>query len=305
MASRRWSGEWARPLDTQAAPQLEVLIPTVGREAELAVTLAGLAAQDDPPFSVVIADQSDDGIEQVPTISSMLRLLQAQGRPTRVLRNLPRQGLAQQRQFLLDASEAELVLYLDDDVWLEPRILTRMADALQRLDCGFVGSAVQGLSYLDDVRGPEQQPFEWWEGLVRPEEITRDSPEFERWMLHNAANLAHIAADADIPEGGWKAYRIAWVGGCCLFRRSALVESGGFGFWTELPPDHAGEDVVAQWRVMRRFGGAGILPSGAVHLESPTTIVNRDVEASAVITDDRRPSDISYDSPTGVSDELA
>jgi hypothetical protein len=47
--------------------------------------------------------------------------------------------------------------------------------------------------------------------------------------------------------------------------------------------DHAGEDVVAQWQVMELFGGAGILPSGAVHLESPTTVTDRRVEAYDVV----------------------
>jgi hypothetical protein len=70
---------------------------------------------------------------------------------------------------------------------------------------------------------------------------------------------------------------VAWVGGCVLFRRSALVESG-FTFRPDLEPDHSGEDVTAQWRVMERFGGAGILPSGAVHLEAPTTMPDRSVD---------------------------
>ena len=48
--SRRWSGDWSRG-GGPADPLVDVLIPTVGRLAELAVTLAGLAAQD--PYAVV------------------------------------------------------------------------------------------------------------------------------------------------------------------------------------------------------------------------------------------------------------
>lgn len=40
---------------------------------------------------------------------------------------------------------------------------------------------------------------------------------------------------------------------------------------------------MAQWQVMERYGGAGILPSGAVHLESPTTVTDRRVEAYDVV----------------------
>jgi hypothetical protein len=118
---------------------------------------------------------------------------------------------------------------------------------------------------------------------VVPEVIRRGSPGFERWSLHNAANLAHVAAGLDVEPGGWVPYRVAWVGACVLYDRAALVEVGGFEFWDTLPVGHAGEDVVAQWRVMERFGGAGIVPSGAVHLEAPTTVTDRSVDAPDVV----------------------
>lgn len=278
MASRRDSREWGAGT-AAPAPAVDVLIPTAGRTAELAVTLAGLAAQDDPPFRVIVSDQSDDEATGHPAVQAMARVLRAQGREVRMLRHLPRRGLAEQRQFLLDQSHAEAVLYLDDDVWLEPGRLSLMNDALAELGCGFVGMAVQGLSYLGDERPGERASFQVWEHGVEPERIRRGSAAFRRWPLHNAANLVHIARDAALPEGGWVPYKVAWIGGCVLYRRDALVGSGGFSFWGELPPEHSGEDVVAQWRVMERFGGAGILPSGAVHLEAPTTIPRRPVDA--------------------------
>jgi len=36
---------------------------------------------------------------------------------------------------------------------------------------------------------------------------------------------------------------------------------------------------------MARFGGAGILPSGAYHLESPTTLPDREHNASNLLVD--------------------
>jgi glycosyltransferase involved in cell wall biosynthesis len=277
--SRRWSGRWGRPAEPEA-PLIDVLVPTVGRRSELAATLAGLAAQDDPPFRVIISDQSDDAAaEHDPTVLAMLRVLEAQGRAPILRRHLPRRGLAEQRHYLLSVSSAPAVLYLDDDVWLEPGSLSRMHEALERLGCGFVGSAVQGLSYLEDVRPHEQTAFQPWDDGVRPEHIRRGTPEFERWPLHNAANLTHLAAGLDVAEGDWRAYRVAWLGACVLYRRDALVATGGFDFWEQLPPEHSGEDVAAQWRVMERFGGAGLIPSGAVHLETPTTVTDRRVDA--------------------------
>jgi hypothetical protein len=68
-----------------------------------------------------------------------------------------------------------------------------------------------------------------------------------------------------------------------MYDVEALREAGGFQFWRDLPPDHAGEDVLAQLRVMARRGGCGILPSGAYHQELPTTVRRRRVDAPRVL----------------------
>lgn len=214
----------------------------------------------------------------------MVRVLRAQGTEVELLQHLPRQGMAEHRQFLLDQARTDKVLFLDDDVWLEPGALGRMSEALDELGCGFVGMAPQGLSYLADRRPEQTEVFEPWEGPVAPERIRPTAPAFQRWPLHSAANLSHVSAD--LRPGQWLPYKIAWLGGCTMFRRQALEETGGFHFWEQLPPEHCGEDVVAQWRVMESFGGAGILPAGAVHLESPTTVSDRRVEAFEVILSD-------------------
>lgn len=56
-------------------------------------------------------------------------------------------------------------------------------------------------------------------------------------------------------------------------------ERGGFDFWEALPTNHCGEDVLAQLRVMAKYGGCGMLPSGAYHLELPTTLLDRRINA--------------------------
>lgn len=284
--SRRWSGAWAVPPRTGPV-DVDVLIPTIGRAAELGATLAGLAAQDSPAFRLILADQTP-GVpaSSHPSVRTMTRVLEAQGRPVEIIRRTERRGLAEQRQFLLDRANAPYVLFLDDDVWLEPGALERMHTAIRQLGCGVVGQAVQGLSYLDDERPAEHEMFELWEGEVHPERIRPGTPEFERWRLHNAANLAHVAARMHLEPGEWRAYRVAWIGGCTMYERNTLVEVGGFDFWQTLPPVHAGEDVAAQWRVMERRSGAGIVPSGAVHLEAPTTVPDRRVNATQVVFDD-------------------
>lgn len=281
---RRSSEQWARQQDRPEKALVDVLVPTCNRPAELAVTLAGLAAQTEPAFAVVVSDQSaGQPAWEHPAAAAMVRVLEAQGRPVTLLRHLPRRGLAEHRQFLLDQSSAEQCLFLDDDVWLEPGALERLSRALDELGCGFVGMAPQGLSFLGDRRPEQMALFKAWEGPVTPERVRPGTPEFERWPLHSAANLSHLSAELSLQPGQWLPYHVAWLGGCVLYRRKALEEAGGFCFWTSLPAGHAGEDVVAQWQVMEHYGAAGILPSGAVHLESPTTVTDRRVEAYDVV----------------------
>lgn len=283
--SQRSAGSWGQsPEPPSEPPSVDVLIPTCDRPAELAVTLAGLAAQQEPSFRVVISDQSlEQPSWESPAPLAMIRVLRAQGREVVALQHRPRRGLAEHRHFLLEQAQAPQCLFLDDDIWLEPGALQRMSEALTQLRCGFVGMAPQGLSFLEDRRPQEVVTFERWEGTVEPERIRPDLPGFGRWPLHNAANLTHLSAELGLRPDEWVPYKVAWLGGCALYDRKALKATGGFRFWPLLPPEHAGEDVVAQWRVMEKFGGAGILPSGSVHLESPTTVSDRRVEAYRVV----------------------
>ncbi|WP_251040093.1 glycosyltransferase family 2 protein [Arthrobacter sp. ISL-72] len=232
----------------------------------------------------MISDQSDGPPpwENGP-VAAIIRVLRAQGTAVELLPHLPPRGMAEHRAFLLEQASAEKVLFLDDDVWLEPGALARMNEALDALNCGFVGMAPQGLSYLEDRRPEQTATFTPWEGPVTPERIRPGEPAFQRWPLHSAANLTHLSSQLGLESGQWIPYKVAWLGGCTLYRRQALEDAGGFDFWTQLPPDHCGEDVVAQWRVMEKHGGAGILPAGAVHLESPTTVTDRRVEAFDVV----------------------
>jgi hypothetical protein len=270
-------------IEVPAGSACDVLIPTLDRAGALAVTLAGLASQPLGSLArVVVADQSQHPVAEHPLVAAMVRALAGHGVPVEVHRRDVRRGVAEQRAFLLDRARAQTVLMLDDDVWLEPWAVPLMADQLQRRGCGFVGMAVTGLSHAHDQRPHEQAAFEAWPGRVPPEDVRPGTHAWQRHHLHNAANPTHLATRVGATPQRPVAYRIAWVGGCVLYRRAALEAVGGFGFWDHLPPQHSGEDVLAQLRVMRRFGGAGVLPSGAVHLELPTTIPDRPVDAWAI-----------------------
>ena len=136
---------------------LDVLIPTYRRPAALAVTLTSLTAQTFADFRVVISDQTEDRDAATSAeAAAAIRVLRFHGQTVEDHKHLPRRGMAEQRQFLLHQCSAPYCLFLDDDLILEPDLLERLVTAIRRQDCGFVGSAVIGLSYLDDVRQDEQ-----------------------------------------------------------------------------------------------------------------------------------------------------
>ena len=260
-------------------PLVDVLIPTYNRPTALTLTLAGLVSQTFQDFNVIVADQTDTyDVGTCGEILAVTRVLRAHGQQVRFHKNHPRQGMAQQRQFLLDQASAAYVLFLDDDLILEHYVLQNLINTIKEEQCGFVGGALTGLSYAQDIR-PTQQQIEFWEGPVQPESIRPNSPAWQRHSLHNAANLYHVAQRLGLRGDQPRKYRVAWVGGCVLYDAQKLRSTGGFSFWKDLPEQHAGEDVLAQLRVMGVYGGCGLIPSGVYHQELPTTIPDRQVDA--------------------------
>ncbi|HEX2282706.1 MAG TPA: glycosyltransferase family A protein [Thermomicrobiales bacterium] len=255
---------------------VDVLIPTCGRKTGLAVVLTSLLGQTFVDFDVVISDQTADDQVYLDSIEirTLIAALRWRGHRVETCRHLPRRGMAEQRAFLLSQSRARYVHYVDDDVLLEPDTLARMLTVIQEEQCGFVGCAATGLQYLDDVR-PHEQGIELWEGSVVPEKFDSGSIPWHRQNVNNAANPLHLEQQL-VHHGQTVRYKVAWVGGAnVLFDREKLLAVGGFDWWDQLPPEHAGEEAVVQFLLLNRYGGCGILPSGTYHLGLPTNVPNR------------------------------
>ena len=266
---------------SQSEVLVDVLIPTRDRESALAITLTALAAQTLKPLRIIISDQSESSpVFARPELVGLLRFLRHTGYLVDTHHHLPARGMAEQRAFLLAQAQAPCCLFLDDDVITEPNLIERMHTVLRREACGFVGSALHGLSFLGDRR-PDQQRIQFWDNSVKPERIHPESQQWTRHHLHSAANLMHLQQQLSVTQTSTDTctYKVAWVGGCVMFDTSKLRACNGFDFWTELPSQHCGEDVLAQLRVMARFGGCAILPSGAYHLELPTRVPVREPNA--------------------------
>ena len=264
---------------------LDVLVPTYRRKTGLAMLLTSLLGQTFTDFDVVISDQTPEAETYVSSveIEQAVRALEWHGHRVAIHRHIPSQGLAEQRQYLLERSGAPFVQYLDDDLLLGPTVLERMMRVMREEGCGFVGCPAVGLEFLGDLR-PHQQTIEPWKGRVQPEPFSPGEVPWGRHVVNNAANPLHLEQQLLSP-GETLRYHVAWVGGNVLYDRSKLLDVGAFSFWPRLPREHAGEEVVVQFLLLRYYGGCGVLPAGTYHLGLPTTVPVRDVNATALYAD--------------------
>src|SRR5690349_20722013 len=235
------------------------------------MTLSGVAAQTLSDLRVVVADQGDVSGRESPVVRMLLRVIEARGGRVEWHERSQIHGIAEQRDFLLRQARADAVLYLDDDVFMESWVIEKLLEVLQTERCGFVGAFPAGLSHRYDVR-PEQQIIEYWNGPVYPEVVDPDSPQWERWQLHRAANSYHVGRTLRPAE--FRLYKVAWIASCILYDRKKLLDVGGFSFWSRLPRYHSGEEVLVQNLLMSRWGGCAILPSGTYYSQVPTTVLN-------------------------------
>ncbi len=251
---------------------VDILLPTCNRLSSLIMTLTGVAAQTWHDLHVIVADQSEQPVENEQVLQTLRRVIEAHGGSVEWHTRPSIHGIAEQRDFLLKQATADAVLYLDDDVLMEPWVVERMLATLNAEQCGFVGAFPSGLSHRDDVR-PQQHIIEYWDGPVLSEVVEPESPQWERWQLHRAANLYHVSLSVPA-EKLPRLYKVAWVASCVMYDRAKLLEVGGFSFWQRLPRYHSGEEVLVQNLLMRRWGGCAMLPSGTWYAQVPTTVLN-------------------------------
>ncbi|HLI09175.1 MAG TPA: glycosyltransferase [Ktedonobacteraceae bacterium] len=250
---------------------VDILLPTCNRLSSLIMTLAGVAGQTLCDLHVIVADQSEQPVEHEQVVQTLRRVIEVRGGSVEWHTRPQMHGIAEQRDFLLRRASADAVLYLDDDVLVEPWVVEKLLDTLRSQNCAFVGAFPAGLSHRYDVR-PQQQIVDFWDGPVQPEVVNPGTREWERWQLHRAANLYH--ASLRLAPGEFRLYKVAWVASCILYDRRKLVDVGGFSFWPRLPRYHSGEEVLVQNLLMRRWGGCALMPSGTYYSQVPTTVLN-------------------------------
>src|SRR5215207_10188259 len=129
----------------------DILLPTCNRLASLVMTLGGVAAQSVGDVRVVVADQSARPVADDPVVQTLSRVIEERGGTVEWHHRPPLHGIAEQRDFLLRQATADTVLYLDDDVLMEPWVLEKLLTILDGEGCAFAGAFPAGL-FLNDKR---------------------------------------------------------------------------------------------------------------------------------------------------------
>ncbi len=175
------------------AIHLVVAIPTRGRAAILAETLAFLAVQNRRPDRILVAYAEPADIADIPEQFPHVTLIQA---PL---------GLTRQRNAILRAvSDADLLLFMDDDFYLEPDYLA-VTERVFMENPDVVGST--GCVLADDVKGP---------GLTVP-----------------AAKA--ILAASDVAQGPQSLVPTVFTYGCNMCLRMETIRRHGLRFDERLP----------------------------------------------------------------------
>jgi hypothetical protein len=251
-------------------PIVDVLIPTAGSAASLGATLSSLANQRYPSFRVMATRPPLDAADE-PELSGLAGVLEAGGHSVRFVDAQAAGRDGGRAQALLDHAAAECVLVVDDGIFLEADLLGRLVSGLRASGGAFLGSSVVDLRFRDEHR-PDEEVIEFWDGPVRPEEIGVDSRAWVRRKVHRGANLQHLRER--LPRTRDRLYHVADIGGCVLYDTAKLRSVGGFH-----PHDDHGRrpsmplstTSATQLRLLGRYGGAGLFPSGAYRL-TPTTL---------------------------------
>jgi glycosyltransferase involved in cell wall biosynthesis len=111
--------------------RFSVVIPTMRRESILAATLDSLLRCDPPPHEVIVIDADTEGSSQ----SVVTDFDRASAPGVRYLRAVP--SLTRQRNVGIDDASGDVIVFLDDDVTIQP-------DLFARLDAVYDDSSIVG-----------------------------------------------------------------------------------------------------------------------------------------------------------------
>ncbi len=131
------------------SPSISVIIPTYGREEPLRDTISDVLAQDYPDFEILIVDQTST---HQPETQTYLQTL-AESKKIEWFR-LDWANLPGARNYAIERSKGDIILFIDDDVRMQPNYLQNHAKNYQeKPNVGAVAGRVFDRMKLSDSGG--------------------------------------------------------------------------------------------------------------------------------------------------------
>jgi GT2 family glycosyltransferase len=162
-------------------PRVSVILPTYNRSAVVETTLRRFAAQDYPDdlLEVLVADNSSDDTPQ------MVRRVDASVTiPVRLVSSDERLPAVKRNQALRMAT-GDLVLFMNDDVWVGPDFVRRHVEVHRRFD-----EPVAVVGRVDQSQQMPSDPFIDWYRPFAYDEIEDRAGQAVDWRYHWSMNLS-------------------------------------------------------------------------------------------------------------------
>lgn len=226
---------------------LSIVIPTLDRLEPLCQTLESIARQSKLPEEIIVIDQSRT-LEPKQAVEKAWQALPHSDKI--ILKYLIKTGLSgssEARNVGIDLASSEVILFLDDDVILEPDFLERVLEPYSDESVGGVGGVITNYD-----------PPAWPDRILRT--IFFRGPFFDsrQQFYWNAAKLRHSGPSAIDRLGG----------GLMSFRRNVCQT---VRFDLNFTGYSLGEDVDFSYNVSRRWKVLIHPQARLIHLRSPGT----------------------------------
>lgn len=215
-----------RPLrgPAEGSLRVSVIIGTKDRPQSLRRCLESLAAQRCRPLEVLLLDDGTPGAD------SLGGILEAAGIRWRYMKK-DEPGLSRSRNLGAREAAGEILLFLDDDVELDPGYLEEVLRVYrEHPGVAGVGGRLEGIRYGACVKGFLR--FFALDSMKREGEILKSGI---------GVLIRHITADKPVE----------WLSGCNMSFRRELFEE--FHFDEGFGPNGWGDDMDFSYRVSRRY----------------------------------------------------
>ncbi|WP_164078394.1 glycosyltransferase family 2 protein [Alteromonas facilis] len=135
-------------------PKVSVIIPTLNRDKYLLLSVQDMLAQDYSNFDIIVVDQS-------PAPTAEMQILIKQNPHRLRYFNVDFKGLPQARNYGWQHSDADIVLYIDDDIRSDENLVKRHVECYQDCEIGMVAGGIDEAHRGLDA-GPKVGKFSRW-----------------------------------------------------------------------------------------------------------------------------------------------